>query len=235
MARASADKQSYKGRHFVTNQSSFGESFTVTDAAELRQLLHRRCAAATHAFVVNIQSGAVAEGQFSAVDDSGLRVEVFEQSDLAFQPMNVCSVAFFANHRAMSFLSWLLDAGEVLTFQAPAQLSVLEARKSPRLSIADNVELSAEVRRRNGAVSRPRVLDLSETGMLVEFPRDARLELTLGEELAVALAFADHLTQLNAEVRRREGRQFGLFFVDSVEGSEVHVSKELGDILTALR
>ena len=85
-------------------------------------------------------------------------------------------------------------------------------RRSVRVPVAGQ-RLHVVVRAVTGPSWNPAGVNLSTTGILVEFPPDvAPRELELGAELKVALRFETLAVMLDAEVKRRDRNQYGIAF-----------------------
>ena len=90
-------------------------------------------------------------------------------------------------------------------------------RRCVRVPVAGQ-RLQVVVKAGTGSSWNPAAINLSTTGILVEFPPDlAPRELECGAELRVALRFETHAVMLDAEVKRRDGRQYGIAFCPTVD------------------
>jgi hypothetical protein len=88
-------------------------------------------------------------------------------------------------------------------------------RRSVRVPIAGQ-PLHVVVRGTRGLSWNPAGINLSTTGILVEFPEEVvPPALEPGADLKIELRFENHAVVLDAEVKRRDGNRYGIAFASS--------------------
>ncbi len=171
-----------------------------------------------------------------------IRIHVFEPT----QELRVgTSALVFFSYRGESraFFSTLVDhrletssVGAQLALRMPSELFGHEARRALRVPVDSSKGLSARVSlvRREGTLHAI-PLDLSLTGILLEFGPEEDPELQLGTMVEVGLRLGEDEVTLPAEVRRRAGHRYGLMFAGIVKNETVHPPPALERIAAALK
>jgi len=85
-----------------------------------------------------------------------------------------------------------------------------------------------------GKTCSVRPLNLSLSGILVEFSEDEVFEMPIDTQIKIRIQLQETTTVLNGVVMRRSGNQYGIFFPDSVRGEELDPPDSLQAICTKL-
>ena len=86
----------------------------------------------------------------------------------------------------------------------------------------------------NGETWSVEAVDMSVTGALVEFPGEEVPELAVGSRFKVKLRLEELSVALAAEVRRRYGKRYGLFFSDILAEEQLKPPPELAKLVCRL-
>jgi hypothetical protein len=155
-----------------------------------------------------------------------------------FCPLSQCVCLFQNAGRHCVFLATTKSfntkcSPEILVIHRPAQVAY-ESRRAFRVPVFREEGLQVEIAGGEGENWKVEVVDISLTGALVEFPGEDVPELVTGRQLRVELRFEDLIVELRAEVRRRYGKRYGLFFTDVLEGENLEPPDELAKLLRRL-
>ena len=85
-----------------------------------------------------------------------------------------------------------------------------------------------------GKTRSVRPLNLSLSGILVEFSEGEVYEMPIDTHIKIRVQLKETTTVLNGVVSRRSGNQYGIFFPDSVRGKELDPPDSLQAICTKL-
>jgi hypothetical protein len=118
---------------------------------------------------------------------------------------------------------WHLNSTEIRTREAPRSKCLsadeittkvigTEARMANRVPIGKKPAPFARLSTQDGPILLPIPIDISLTGILVEFAAAEDPDLTPSEEADLELRLGDDTIHLRAELRRRDGHRYGLFF-----------------------
>jgi hypothetical protein len=77
-------------------------------------------------------------------------------------------------------------------------------------------------------------LNLSLSGILVEFSKGEVYEMPIDTQIKIRLQLQDTTIVINGVVSRRSGNQYGIFFPDSVRDNELDPPDSLQAICTKL-
>jgi len=86
----------------------------------------------------------------------------------------------------------------------------------------------------DGSVLQVDAVDLSVTGALVEFSDEEVPDLPVGTRFTVELRLDELVVTLAAEVRRRYGKRYGLFFSDVLADEQLNPPTELSALVARL-
>ena len=91
-----------------------------------------------------------------------------------------------------------------------------EARMAYRVKVLPDSPLTVRVTTSDGRTWDAGAVDMSVTGMLIKFGTegDAAPILRIGTTIGIALSLHPNMVSLKAEVRRRVGSSYGVFFHD---------------------
>ena len=108
-----------------------------------------------------------------------------------------------------------------------------ELRMGFRVPLSISSSLSASITF-GGKTCSVRPLNLSLSGILVEFSEDEVFEMPIDTQIKIRIQLQETTTVLNGVVSRRSGNQYGIFFPDSVRGKELDPPDSLQAICTNL-
>jgi hypothetical protein len=77
-------------------------------------------------------------------------------------------------------------------------------------------------------------IDISFTGILLEFSPETDPDFSISEEVDLELYLRGNTVCLRAEVRRRNGHRYGLFFPETVNKHGVQVPESMRNIVEEL-
>jgi len=92
-------------------------------------------------------------------------------------------------------------------------------RRSVRVPLTGQ-RLEVDLKAAGGFYWVPAGINLSTTGILVEFSPGSTPDLDNGTRLEVSIRFETHRVRLAAEVKRRDGCQYGVVFVQEEEDDD---------------
>ena len=211
--------------------------------AEIAGVLECACKDATPAVVLVRETGEVLRGRFEGIEPSRVRLGLDPTAGVrAPQPLSVCGVTFGHDDKAFVFLApvWgltedpRLPGRRVLSLGLPGQIATLDVGAARRIPIGMGVTLSIEVGTYDRRTWSPEAVDLSASGILLEFGPRRPPRLPVGALVEVALELDGVRAELMAAVRRREGSRLGLSFVDVAPGAALTPPEPLREILAKL-
>ncbi len=152
-------------------------------------------------------------------------------------------VFFSYRGESRAFFSTLVDhrpegasVGAELVLRMPSELFGHEARRAARVAVDRSSGLSARVSvAQRGGTLLPIPINLSLTGILLEFRPEDDPELPRGATVQIELQLGEDAVALPAEVRRRTGHRYGLMFAGIVKNETVDPPPALGKIAAALK
>ena len=153
-----------------------------------------------------------------------------------FIPSSVCTAFFGHQTGSAAFLGSVKSydhSRRRLVLEPLTTLVKVEARRAWRIPLHKGAGLLVHLSREGKGYS-PRAVNISLTGILVEFPRDEVPDLDVGTLLDLELRLQDRSVELRTEVRRRDKDCYGLFFTDSVGEGRVTVPEPLNQIVNSL-
>jgi hypothetical protein len=169
------------------------------------------------------------------LSDDLISVEIMERPKaIQFKPYAVCVFTCLLGNRPLVFVTSVKDFHadsypEVLIVAIPDEVAS-ESRSSFRVPVLERdrplVAVSHQDQRWEVAA-----VNLSVTGILVEFPSQNVPELEVGEEVSVQLKLEDEELALRAEVRRKDKNRVGLFFFEVWKGEQLDPPDELAKIV----
>jgi len=213
----------------------------VVDAS---QLLAHCCRRDVRAFVVCPEHTAIASGRFKRLMPQGVLLELDGPVDeRTFPPLALATVSFTSGGRARVFMAPILEveAGDeggapLIRLALPDEIAGADGRTTFRVPITPEGALVARLLLGEGTSVEVRPLNISQSGILVELPGGTGLELAKGRVVEVELRLDEEeaAVQVEAVVRRRSGREYGLFFPLAVARGAHAASKPLRDIVREL-
>lgn len=210
---------------------------------EIASVLECACKDATPVVVLVRDTGEVLRGRFDGFEGSRLRLALDPGPGGAVpRPLSVCGVTFAHDEKAYVFLApvWgLRDDGflpgrRLLTLGLPGQVATLDVGAARRIPIGVGVTLSIEIGTYDRRSWSPEAVDLSASGILLDFGAERPPRLPVGALVELALELDGMRAALTAVVRRREGARLGLSFVDVAPGAALTPPEPLRGILAKL-
>lgn len=211
--------------------------------AEIANVLECAVKDATPAVILVRDTGDVFRARFSRLDRSRVTLALEPSShDAAPRPLSVCCVTFAHDERAYVFLSplWRVtgdansEAGRLLSVGLPGQMATLDVGSARRIPIGVGVTLSIEIGTYDRRSWTPEAVDLSASGVLLDFGAAKPPRLPVGALVEIALECEGVRAALTAAVRRREGARLALSFMGPLPGAPHAPNEELRTILARL-
>ena len=188
-----------------------------------RQLLGKASLHKAPAIVACCNQGSTCQAHFVAAMPDAVVLELIHDVDCPFlPPATLCSVSFGLDAKAHVFLAQILEhtpadkarrQPERLRLQMPEQIASAEGRLMFRAPIPPDCPLEAAALV-GSAVLPVRAINVSLSGAFVEGP--ATLDVPVGGTFKLRLKLGDDAIDLDAEVRRRQGTAYGLFFPETM-------------------
>ncbi len=167
-------------------------------------------------------TGEVLRGRFEELASAHVTLRV-EPTGPASAPrqLGVCCVSFVHDERAFVFLAplWrLVDApdagkGKLLSVGMPGQMATLDLGSARRIPMPPGAEPEVQVATYDRRAWRPQAVDVSATGILLDFGDERPPRLPLGALVEISLGFGGACAALTAAVRRCDGARVALSFV----------------------
>ncbi len=150
--------------------------------------------------------------------DVDLTLELLPGADPSFVTSSVHAVCFGQPPGSSVLLGTVKHYDEnqgrlLLTSLSP--ITRLERRLSQRIPVPINCGLVARIVQGEEQWT-PRPVDLSMSGLGIEFAPDATPKLAMGTSVNVTLRFGDHATELPARVAREDKGSYGLCFIPPI-------------------
>lgn len=156
-------------------------------------------------------------GRLRAASPEGVVLELPHPPTEPILPGAACAVSFPLAGRSAGFTGRATavdeepDGALLVTLEVPARIQRNDQRVSVRVPVP-NGTLSAAILR--GESLQPvRAIDISLHGILLEYREGEVPDLDEGHRRMVALKLDSKMVVLEAEVRRREGPRYGMFFI----------------------
>jgi hypothetical protein len=211
--------------------------------AVIANVLECACKDQTPAVVLLRDSGEVLRGRFELLESSRVTLTLDPPCHgAAPRPLSVCCITFAHDERAYVFLAPLWRVrddpnavnGRLLSVGLPGQMAALDVGSARRIPVGVGVTLSIEIGTYDRRTWAPEAVDLSASGILLDFSPDKPPRLPVGALVEIALEFESIRAELTAAVRRREGARLALSFVRPVPGGAAPLPEALRQILSQL-
>lgn len=227
-----------------------GSSFRLGSAGrdgteqDVQQLLWELCDGEREALILGPAAGRLWKARFSELLDDAVILVLPRGEEVApIGPATHLCVTFSFESRAGVFLASVFEvrrpSPEVpsnrLVVGIPEQVLLAGRRLSFRVPIPSRRGLELVLRRADGTELRPEPLDISLTGMGVQFELAEDPELVVGEQLDASLRLFETVAELPVVVRRSRDRgRYGLYFEDVRLGPDIDPPEEIRAIFKAL-
>ncbi|MBI3468355.1 MAG: PilZ domain-containing protein [Planctomycetes bacterium] len=210
----------------------------LSDSSTL-QLLSDCCRARTPASILWPESGAVCSSEFHSVNGGQVRFDVVSRYCPPSRRGSSCCVVFNHQQRPHVFLASVAECpgsahSSNLVVTTRSEVMTANRRRAFRVPVPDTSGLRVEVGTSDGLRWPAQAVNLSVTGILVEFPSDGEPGLAIGATVAVRLSLGSDALEIGAEVKQRAQRAYGLFFPQTVVGETVEPPPALAAIVRTL-
>jgi hypothetical protein len=166
-------------------------------------------------------------------------MELNERSEeVELKPLSQCVFAFCLGNRGCAFLAPVRDFQcdtfpETLSVQRPNELAT-ERRSAFRVPIFGDSAPVVQIRGNDQASWTPQPVDISLTGILVDFSKGEVPDLPIDTSVQVQLRLNEVEVELLGQVRRRDGARYGIFFSEVLKGGEVEPPSALSELVREL-
>jgi len=192
---------------------------STIDPCDIKNSLRMCCAEQVMAGIIHTNSNRICQGVFSRISDNSVILNVDAPEDFHFFPLTTCMVTYFLDGKAHVFISFLKDVykndagpSRRLFLRMREQMAISQVRWAFRVPTQGIPNLEVTLHCPSGENFNPVIRDLSFGGMRVEFRESEDPNLCLGGHGHLTLRHDDLEITLEAEVRRRKGHSYGLFF-----------------------
>ena len=181
-------------------------------------------------------------GQFAAAFSSEIVIDLFiDREDFDWRPLSRCCVVFSQQNESKVFLATVKDCTKrfgstrpILVLTRVSDIATGESRTAWRVPLRGYSGLDVRIIDENKKVWRPEAVDISLTGILIEFPKGGNPEFDVGASVSLGLKLDKRELKLPATVRRKNGKQYGLFFPYDLHGGEIKTSNRLRELVKGL-
>ena len=168
------------------------------------------------ALIFNTDAGIYCHARIQSASKENVILELL--GPLALLPDNsLCCVTFRHRGRSLAFLAKIIEHSRlpspgILILGAPASVCGIEARSTFRVPVYAESGLQVSVFNFDGTAFKANPINLSLTGILIDFGglQDRRFQPGFG--VTVQLDLPPHAIRLPAEIRTNLGNQYGIAF-----------------------
>jgi len=206
--------------------------------------LMKRCCEREAAATIMAPELGIVRGRFKGLRGENVILEVLDPPS-HMTTLTLCCVSFDDDRRACVFITRIHDvmppsegSGLRIVIERPEQVAAAEARRSFRIPVVADAKLAVTMGYKEQSF-KPRPLDLSLGGMLVELPKADATVLSVGDKVVADLALEDdpgsfEAVSFKAEVRRVDEGRVGLAFPEVFQGGEIKPPPEYRKIIVQL-
>jgi hypothetical protein len=192
------------------------ESIGVTET--LRECVTRR----SLALVLDLETERVSKAEFVAFSGERITLDTFHDKSDSYPVASLCAVAFVYGDCFYVFLAGVLGFHErpgpepsQLELEVPLQIAASKGRIRYRVPVFKDAGLEIHVIIAGHRPLRAQALNLSLTGILIEFAEVTDPHLPVGAGLHLTFGLGDQGVSLEGEVVRTHGHQYGIAFRDA--------------------
>jgi hypothetical protein len=192
-----------------------------TASPGIAQILHECALHRSPAIVLNLESKAVADAEFNTLRGKTIVLDAFSSEGASYPTGSLCSVAFLSGDCSRVFLASVLGSRErpapepfQLELETPTQIAACKGRIRYRVPVPKDSGLQVHVAAEGRTLPEARALNLSPTGILIEFAQAGDPHLPVGAALQVMLELGGARLELAGEVVRAHGQDYGISFRD---------------------
>lgn len=198
------------------------------------------CSYGAPAIILNPESGVVCHARFASTSDDSIGFHLLEDVR-EFPKMKSYLISFSHGGNCWAFFAAILEykripltAAPYLTLKMSSGIFGVEARMTYRIPIETGSELILRLFSQDGTTLLPRPVDVSLTGILIEFGKVDDPDLPLSSVVGLEMQLANQTVNLKAVVKRRDGHRYGLFFQEVVTGHGIEPPASLRMIVDSL-
>jgi len=207
---------------------------------DMAEVIRERCSYGAPAIILNPESGVVCHARFASISDDSIGFHLLEDVR-DFPKMKSYLISFSHGGNCCAFFAAILEykripltAAPYLSLKMSSRIFGVEARMAYRIPIGTDAELILRLFTQDGATLHPRPVDVSLTGILIEFGKVDDPDLPLMSMVDLEMRLADQTASLKAIVKRRDGHRYGLFFQEVVSGHGIEPPVSLRRIVDSL-
>ena len=135
----------------------------------------------------------------------------YDGSQISFEDQNNWKFSFSLKSSAMF---------DLIEYLRSFNVDDTQRRNAFRVPLTTSSDLSVMLGHRDKSCS-VKPLNISLTGILIEFDRDDVYDLAIGAEVNLTLKSGDKTEKISGKIMRRDGNQYGIFFPSTVVDNEV--------------
>ena len=168
-----------------------------------------------------VLNGLICRGRFAAASRSEVVFDLLVEAKLGhslFPHESVGSVIFSYRSNTQVFLACVKDYNDAesapqLSVERLSDIAGGERRRARRVPVDGNSGLRVALKTKDDKVWVVRVVDISMTGMLIEFPEGSDPDFELREPLGVELQLDDHIARITGQARHQGAQSWGVLFL----------------------
>jgi hypothetical protein len=186
------------------------------------------------AIILNTETGIRCHVRIQSASRENVVLELMEPWMLV-APRTIFCISFRYRNESLAFASKLLEARRspfpgTLVIELPPTICGIEARSAFRVPVLPKSGLLINIINCEGARFIARPVNLSLTGILVNFEDLLDPELELGPGITAELTLAQYTVKLAGEVRNRNGHEYGILFREVITSKGFAPPEELREI-----
>jgi hypothetical protein len=220
-------------------------SAAVTDQQHVRRMLGECCSHSTPALLLGAVIGQRWDARFKALLDQEVMLDLLSSispESSEFAPGLSVSAGFTYFDRAHFFVAHTREVVPATESQGfpqlllaiPAQLAPVECRNSFRVPILPGTKLQVQLTTQDGVVYKPRPIDISSSGICVEFDHGACPDLQSGARVEMEIRTETRAALLFGSMCHRQERQFGFSFPQVLNEGELKPSGSLFEVVWSI-
>ncbi len=189
------------------------------DLDDMQEDLRECCSQRVGVGIIQTDNNVICQGQFARLSENSIIFETYAPEEVQFFPLSTCMISYFREGKAHAFISLVRDShpgrdsnSQRLFLRLPEQIAVSQVRWTFRVPTDGIPGFEVKLHCPRGNEFTPLPKDVSFGGMKVEFEPDEDPDLCLGGQGKLSMSYEGLSVTLDAEVRRRDGHSYGLFF-----------------------